>query len=433
MTSIVQPPAAAPVKKAGGWSRLAGELRESLVMALDAVTSHKLRSALTLLGVLVGVFSIIVVMTAMRVLQSSIESELSQLGSHTFLITKFPEVYFGGPGGFEKYWRRKNITYAQGKLLQDRTTLARNVGVETELFGGEAVSKYEKTPPNVPVHGVTPGIFPARNWSIGEGRSLTESDLESTRQVCVLGHGLATNLFPQGSALGEKVKLDNIGYTVVGVLQGKGSALGGNADNFAAIPITTGLNRYGRSWRSLSVLVQAWDQASFDDTVEQVRGALRVIRKVPPGKEDDFEIATNDSMISQFQSFTLTVRAGVAVVSSIALLAAGIGIMNIMLVSVTERTREIGVRRAIGAKKRNIMTQFILEAIMLCEFGGLLGVLLGILGGNLIAYYLKLTPVIPVDWAVYGLLICSVVGIVFGTYPAWKAANLDPIESLRYE
>ena len=154
---------------------------------------------------------------------------------------------------------------------------------------------------------------------------------------------------------------------------------------------------------------------------------------MPPGEDDDFDIVSNDSLISQFNNFTRAVRIGVALVSSIALLAAGIGIMNIMLVSVTERTREIGIRRAVGAKKRNIMAQFILEAIVLCEVGGIIGVGCGIAGGNLLALVLKLPPVIPVDWVIIGLVICSVVGIVFGTYPAFKAANLDPIESLRYE
>jgi len=157
------------------------------------------------------------------------------------------------------------------------------------------------------------------------------------------------------------------------------------------------------------------------------------VRRIPPGEPDDFELFSNNSLIEQFNSFTRAVRIGVTVVSSIALIAAGIGIMNIMLVSVTERTREIGVRRAIGAKKRNIMTQFIMEAIVLCELGGIIGVVLGILGGNVLAYFMKVPPVIPVDWIVLGLLICSIVGVVFGTYPAYKAANLDPIESLRYE
>jgi putative ABC transport system permease protein len=348
-------------------------------------------------------------------------------------VQKWPGVYFGGPEGFEKFWRRKNITYAHGQRVQERATLARNVGIEQAFWSGEVSSRYEKSAPEVQLFGSTPGCFAAKNWIVSEGRRLFDSDVETAHDVCVLGASLAKTLFPYGSALGERVKLNGINYSVVGVLEPRGSTLGGDQDNFAVMPLTTGLNRYGRIWRSLSILVQARDQASYDDTVEQVRGILRAARKVPPGKEDDFEIFSNDSLIGQFNSFTLKVRYGVAAVSSIALLAAGIGIMNIMLVSVTERTREIGIRRAVGAKKRNIMTQFIMEAVVLCEVGGVFGVGLGLLGGNATAVLLKLPPALPVDWAVIGLVICSVVGIIFGTYPAWKAANLDPIESLRYE
>ncbi|HRT08218.1 MAG TPA: ABC transporter permease [Candidatus Paceibacterota bacterium] len=409
------------------------ELRESFAMAMAALAAHKLRSALTLLGVLVGVFSIIVVMTAMRVMQSDIEREISQLGSQTFMVQKWPAVHFGGPEGFEKYQRRKDLTLAQGVLLQQRATLAQSVGLETTFWGGQIESRYKRSAPNVTLFGETPGSFAARNWLLAEGRLLLDADIESARDVCVLGGGLARTVFPYASALGERLKINGINYTVVGVLQPKGGSLGGDQDNFAIVPLTTGLNRFGRWGRSLSFLVQAPSQEAYEDTVEQVRGALRVIRKVPPGAEDDFEIFSNDSIIAQFNSFTLAVRVGIAVVSSIALLAAGVGIMNIMLVSVTERTREIGIRRAVGAKKRNIMTQFILEAIVLCQVGGVLGVVLGILGGNAAAYFLKLSPAIPVDWVLIGLGICSLVGIVFGTYPAYKAANLDPIESLRYE
>ena len=400
---------------------------------MGALAAHKLRSGLTLLGVLVGVFSIIVVMTAMRVMQSDIEKQLSRLGSQTFVVRKWPGIYFGGPEGFEKYWRRKNITLAHGLQLQEKATLARSVGVETGFWGGQVETRYKKTAPTVQLFGETPGSFPAHNWLLQEGRVLLDMDVESTRDVCVLGHSLATNVFPFGSPVGERLKLNGINYTVVGVLEPRGGSLGGDQDNFAIVPITTGLNRFGRWNRSLNILVQARDQASYDDTVEQTRGIMRVLRKVPPGKEDDFEIFSNDSLIAQFNSFTMAVRLGVSVVSSIALLAAGIGIMNIMLVSVTERTREIGIRRAVGAKRRNIMTQFIMEAVVLCEVGGVMGVVCGILGGNATAYFLKLSPVIPVDWIIMGLLICSVVGIIFGTYPAYKAANLDPIESLRYE
>jgi putative ABC transport system permease protein len=408
------------------------ELRESLYMALNAIAAHKLRSVLTLLGVVVGVFSIIGVMTAVRVMQTNIEKDFSQMGANTFAVQKWPGVYFGGRDGFEKFWRRKNITLQTARLLQEKATLARDIAIEDRFWAGEVVSRYGKTPPNVRLLGATPGSFPTKNLTVVEGRPISEADVEGTHDVCVLGDKLAKTLFPHGSALGERVKFNGINYTVIGVLEAKGASVG-NQDNFAMIPITTGLNRYGRFWRSLSILVQAESQATFDDTVEQVRGILRTLRKVRPGDEDDFEIFSNESMITQFRDFTFKVRVGVGLVSSIALLAAGVGIMNIMLVSVTERTKEIGIRRAIGAKKRNILAQFVMEAVVLCEVGGLIGVICGIGAGNIAAYFLKVPPIIPIDWTILGLLLCSVVGIVFGTYPAVKAANLDPIESLRYE
>jgi putative ABC transport system permease protein len=373
-------------------------------------------------------------MTAMRVLQSNIERQLASLGGETFMVRKWPGTFWGvSNGDYEKYWRRKNVTMEDGRRLMEKMTLPADIGIEATFWSGEVKTRYKTSAPTVRLYGETPGSFAAHNWSLAEGRLLMDADVDGTRNVCVLGHGLATNIFPNSSALGEFIKVDGITYTVVGVLESKGGAAGGDQDNFVVVPLTTCLNRYGRWWRSLNILVQAPDRASYEATTEEVRGIMRVIRKVPPGKEDDFEIASNNSMIEQFNKFTRSVRIGVAVVSSIALVAAGIGIMNIMLVSVTERTREIGIRRAIGAKKRNIMGQFILEAIVLCEVGGSVGVILGILGGNLLALLLKLPPVVPMDWVALGLGICSVVGVVFGTYPAWKAANLDPIESLRYE
>jgi len=297
----------------------------------------------------------------------------------------------------------------------------------------EVSSRYNQAVPGVGLNGDTPGSFGAQNWVIAEGRALADADVEGARDVCVLGSALATNLFPVGSPLEERVKFNGVNYTVIGVLQPKGALAGGNQDNFAIIPITTGINRYGWRHQTVSVLVQSRSQELLGDTMEEVRSVARAIRKVQPGKEDDFEIFTPDSLLSQIDSITFAVRMGVMLVSSIALLAAGIGIMNIMLVSVTERTREIGIRRAIGAKKRNIMVQFIMEAVVLCEVGGVIGVLLGIAGGNVAGQFLHLPVVIPYDWAAIGLVICSLVGVIFGTYPAYKAANLDPIDSLRYE
>ena len=406
------------------------ELTESFMMAAGSLAVHKLRSALTLLGVLVGVFSIIVVMTTMRAMQHFIETNMRQLGGETFVVQKWPEFNVRDNA---KYRRRQDITLRQGLDLQKRATLARYIGLEADFNVNEMTSPYAKAAPNVSLAGETPGSFATQNWILDEGRILRDADVESARDVCVLGNKLAKDLFPFGSPVGQSIKIDSINYSVVGVLESRGAMSGGKQDNFAVVPLTTALNRYGNRWHSVSVLVEAPDHASYDETVDQVRAALRVIRKVQPGAEDDFEITSNDSVMEQINAFTFAVRMGVAAISSIALIAAGIGIMNIMLVSVTERTREIGIRRAIGAKKRNIMTQFIMEAVVLCEVGGVLGVVLGVIGGNIGAHLMSMSPVIPFDWVFLGLLICSVVGIVFGTYPAYKAANLDPIESLRYE
>lgn len=409
------------------------ELRESVSMAITAISAHKLRSGLTLLGVLIGVFSIIVVMTAMRVLKHTIESNLSQLGTQTFAVSRWPETMFGDYSDWQKYYRRQYITLDQCRKVAAKVTLAASVGIEGDFWRGEISTRYAKTAPAAELYGETPGSFPARNWELDDGRALTDNDVDDARDVCVLGSALAKSAFPYASPIGEVIKINGYEYHVVGVLAANGNSLNGMQDNFAIIPITTALNRYGRRWDDLTILVEACDADSYADCMEQVRAIMRAIRKVPPGKDDDFEMFSNDSVVAQFNSFSKVASISVAVVSSIALIAAGVGIMNIMLVSVTERTREIGVRRAIGAKKRNIMTQFVMEAIVLCQAGGIIGVVLGVIGGNLFALVMKEPPTIPVDWIVLGLLICSAVGVIFGSYPAYKAANLDPIESLRYE
>ena len=409
------------------------ELQESFVMAISAVTSHKLRSGLTLLGILVGVFSIIMVMTALRAVQATVEKEMSQLGSHTFQIQRWPAIQVhDSMESFEKYWRRKRLTLQHALALRDKATLAKTVSVSAWLDSGIVSTRFAHTNPDITMRGWVPETLQTETYDIEEGRAIADSDVDSMRRVCVLGADLAKKVFPFGQALGDTIKFEGVNYTVVGILKAKGAMFGQSMDVFFSVPITTALARYGRE-TPLTIQVQAPSAAAYPETVEQVRGILRTLRKVEPGAEDDFEIISNDSLIAQFRAMTLAIRAGAGVISSIALIAAGIGIMNIMLVSVTERTREIGIRRAIGAKKRHVMTQFILEAIVLCELGGVAGVILGIVVGNIGASFLKVPPILPVDWALIGLIICSLVGIVFGTYPAWKAANLDPIESLRYE
>ena len=400
-------------------------------MALAAIRSNKLRSILTLLGIVVGVFSIIAVTTAMQVMQNSIEGQLNSLGSDVFEITKFPVFHAGGPGWWTKYWNRKDLTYDDVVKLRNLATLAKSVGATADEGGMIAIHGQQKTNPNTDVIGVTPEIFEAENKPLGEGRAISKSDMDVTRLVCVIDPNMAKTLFPHSDPLGQAVMVNGIGYEVIGVIKNQGAVLG-DSNPYMMIPLTTFFARYG-SRRSLDIYVEALDQKMFTECEEQVEGILRAIRQVPPGKPNDFEMISNASLIEQFNNITKYVRIGAIVVSAIALLAAGVGIMNIMLVGVTERTREIGVRKSIGATRRNILTQFLMEAIVLCEVGGVFGVLLGLLGGNLAAVALHMKAAFPLDWAIIGLVVCSLVGVIFGVYPAYKAASVDPIESLRYE
>ena len=406
------------------------QFSEIVKMALIAIRSNKLRSALTLLGIVVGVFSIIGVMTAVQVLQNSIEDGLSGLGSQTFQIQKQPMI--ASHAERHKAMKRKDIRYDQGRIMKERMTLAQYVALES-WKGGQTIQYGSlKTNPSVNIGGEEPEGIPTNNLTIKEGRSLTDDDMRYSTRVAILGDEVVKKLFPRGGAVGNEIRMGAERYLVIGTFEPKGSSLGGNADNQVIIPLSTFLNEYGKL-RSIHIMIKAKSAEVYDDCLEEARMLLRMVRNVPPGEEDDFAIFSNDSMIETFNEFTLYVKLGVGFISFVSLLAAGIGIMNIMLVSVTERTREIGIRKAIGARRSNILAQFITEAVVLCEIGGIIGILLGILGGNITALAFSFPPVFPIEWALIGFAITTFVGVVFGVYPAWKAANLDPIDALRYE
>lgn len=261
----------------------------------------------------------------------------------------------------------------------------------------------------------------------------TAAELNSSANVTVIGMEVANKLFPKLNPIGKKVILDKNEFLIIGILEPKGESFGQSQDNLALIPITRMIEIYGNTNYSINIAIQAPTKAQYDETVEQVMSVMRVIRKDKPGEDNSFEIFSNESLINSVNSFTKYFKYGAGFISFIALLAAGIGIMNIMLVSVTERTKEIGIRKAIGAKSKNILSQFLVEAVILCQIGGIAGILLGIIAGNLLGLYLNTKVVIPVDWVLIGLIICTIVGVVFGVYPAYKAAKLNPIDALRYE
>lgn len=405
---------------------------EIVRLSVDTIRSNKLRTSLTLAGIAIGVFSIIAIMTLLDALQSGIDSGLSQLGTNTFQIQKFPAVMGGPPS--RKIRNRPDIVYEQGEQLIDKATLYKYISLE--YWKGAKTFKYgqNSTNPNMQLGGVNMDFLPCNDYSVKEGRFFTQPELNSASSVAVIGMEVVDKLFPKETPIGKKIILDKNEFMVIGILEPKGESFGQSRDNIALIPITRALQIYrGDENQSINIAVQAPSREQYDETVEHISGIMRIIRKVKPGEDNNFEIYSNESLIAQVSSFTKYFKYGAGFISFIALLAAGIGIMNIMLVSVTERTKEIGIRKSIGAKQKNILYQFLFEAVILSLLGGIAGIILGILSGNLLAIYLSSPVVIPVDWIIIGLVICTLVGLIFGVYPAYKAAKLNPIDALRYE
>jgi putative ABC transport system permease protein len=424
------------------------QIKESIDMALNSIRINKLRSTLTLLGIGVGVFSIIGVMTAMGVLQNAIESGLSELGTNTFQIQKFPAINFNDDNR-RRYRNRKDITYEQGVLFYDRLKGAKYVALETSRWGRVIEFKNLKTNPSITVMGESLDGLATNNWVVGEGRSFNSQEIQSADRVVVLGDGVVKKIFPNGNPIGETVRVDGKPFKVIGTIMPKGAVLGGNQGNYVVIPITTHINIFGKD-RSINIMVTARDQDSYNDVLEQSRAVMRIIRQVPPGEPDDFEVFSNETMISTFNDMTFMIKIGTLGIACIALIAAGIGIMNIMLVSVTERTKEIGVRKALGATKTNVLSQFLTESVIFSQIGGVIGIITGSMLGNIVSLLMDAPPILPwnngvailqtpfldftaLQMNITALVFCSFIGIVFGVYPAWKAANLDPIEALRYE
>jgi len=411
---------------------------DTLFMSMGAIRSNKLRSSLTLVGIILGVASIIAVMTAISVVQKTMEKEMSVLGSQVFQVQKWP------PGGFNSQDEQREartwppITLENAQAIRDHATTVEFVG--TELWDSGFIVEYkgEKTSPNVTICGGSPE-YPENNTHFVEyGRNISQMDMVTHARVAVLGHAVAEQLFPFTDPVGKLIRVDGRKYEVIGVFISKDSAFGGPYDQMVLIPSGTYTDIYGLIDaqgfpRSVNVTVRAKTPDLLPDAIEEVRQIVRRDRGLKRSEKDNFYWFTSNSMIKQFNQTTLGVKIGAFVMGTIALVVAGIGIMNIMLVSVTERTKEIGIRKSLGARRSNIRNQFLLEAIILCNIGGLVGVLLGIGLGNILSMVTSFEVSIPVGWAIFGLVFCTMVGISFGMLPAVKAAKLNPIEALHYE
>ncbi len=409
-----------------------------LAMSLQAIVANKLRSVLTLVGIVAGVASIIAVMTGISIVQSALEREMSVLGAQTFQVQKWPAGGFGGDAARRKAMRRPPLTLADAQAVRDQVTCVDLVGSELWDFGYVVSYHGQSTNPNVSICGGTPEYPQNNTHYVGLGRNISQMDVEAARSVAVIGYAIAQKLFPFTDPTGKDIRLDGRKYQVVGVFDEKKSAFGGNFDNYVLIPVSTYVNVYGLTdrggfQRSVNITVRARTPGQITEAIEQTRQVLRHVRGLKPRDEDNFEFFNSMSLITQFNQMSMGVKLGAFIIGTIALVVAGIGIMNIMLVAVTERTREIGIRKALGARSKSILLQFLFEAVVLCNIGGVIGVIAGFGLGNLVTVFTHFDAKVPLEWAVIGLVFCSAVGIVFGFLPALRAARLDPIEALRYE
>src|SRR5579864_4118680 len=409
---------------------------ETITMALGSLGVNKLRSGLTMFGITIGVFSVISVMTAIGALQYSIENGISFLGSNIFQFAKYPANMAASGDVKKKYQNRRNITYQQAlhyqKLMEGdaREICLKCFGYEVK---GQAVYNGVKTTPSLLVVGTNRSFLTANAFTLGYGRNLNDEDVELARNVIVVGKMVENRLFPHESPIGKMVRVSGHVYTIVGILTEKGTAFGQSQDNVCMMPITRFFEDFGSARRTVNIATQAPSTQTYNATFDKAIGAMRIARGLRANDENDFEIYSNDSLKSAFVSVAGIVRVGAFVISLIALVAAGIGIMSIMLVSVTERTKEIGVRKSIGARSKDILRQFLTEAVFISLIGAFSGIVLGVAAGNGFAAFVKAQAVFPLGWSILGVLVCSAIGIIFGLYPAYRAASLDPIDALRYE
>jgi len=412
--------------------------RELLSQSLRSLLANRLRSALTLVGIVLGVASIIAVMTALALVQGAFEREMSVLGSQTFQVQKWPAGGFASNAERRRAMRRPPLTLKEAALIRERVPTVDLVGSEIWDFGFVVEYKGESTNPNVSIVGGTPEYAPNNTHYVGTGRNVSPMDVRTAARVAIIGYGIGKKLFPFTDPVGRDVLVDHRKYRVIGVFDEKKSAFGGNFDNYVLIPVTTFVNVYGPTdrngmARSVNITVRSQTPALLDDAIEQTRQVLRRERGVRPGEPDNFDFFNSASLITQFNKMSAGLKLAAFVIGIVALIVAGIGIMNIMLVAVTERTREIGLRKALGAKASSIRMQFLLEAVVLCNLGGIVGVAAGFGLGNLVAIFTHFEPRVPLEWAIIGLVFCSAIGIGFGMLPAVRASRLDPIEALRYE
>jgi len=406
-----------------------GFLIEILRSAVESIKANKLRALLTTLGIVIGVMTVIGVMSVISGFKQYMATSFSQLGANVIYVSKHP--WFANVS--RKEWleilKRKDIGIEEYRALKEYGTTFKYISPLDRI--NLEIRRGEKEASDVTIHGVYEDFSEILNQGVDLGRFLSKDDVKYKRHVCVLGQDVVESLFSEESPIGKKVKIQGRQFQVIGILEERGEMMGNSMDNVVMIPYTTMTEFTGRN-KTINVVVYAEDK---EKATEEIRWILRVVRDLKPGEEDDFSLNSSEALIKQFNQLTGTFLLISIAIAGISLVVGGIGIMNIMLVSVSERTREIGVRKAIGAKSSEILGQFLMESVVISLVGGFLGIFLG-------ASLTKLISVmsngnvpfhIPIWSIVLGFGFCFTIGVFFGFYPARKASKLSPVEALRYE
>jgi putative ABC transport system permease protein len=408
--------------------------REVFRMAIDSLRAHKLRSFLTILGIVIGVMTVIGMVSIIQGLNKSFLAELQSAGSDMIVIRKTEGMQMGRESEEER--TRKDLTFDDVKAIETGAPLVKAVAVSVyvSVFTPVEIKYQNAKSDSAMVIGMN------EKWPVVMslylprlGRFVTESEVARSARICVLGSELADVLFPTTNPIGKDIRVGPEAFTVVGVLAKRGQMFGQSRDNFVGLPITTLMKYFSYEKDGMEIIASPRQAETLGETIEQITSVLRQRRKVPYGKPNDFAIMTQDTLVDLYNQLTGAAYLVMIVISSIGLLVGGIGVMNIMLVSVKERTREIGIRKAIGARSADILKQFLIEAVFLTGSGGLIGVFVGF-GIALVVRAATPLPAAVSPWSVVlGLSVSAAIGLFFGIFPAQKAARMDPIVSLRYE
>jgi putative ABC transport system permease protein len=403
---------------------------ESIKLALDAIWAHKLRSFLTLLGVIFGVATVIVVVSLIEGFNKYVDEKIANIGTNAFSLQKFSIEDFSSLDNYEQARRRnKDVTMDDLNALRDaRGGAIKDVGGQEET---QCELKYgTQTLFGVSLQAITANVIEIQNKDIAEGRPFTQAEEMSDRAVCFIGSDVADRFFPTRSPVGQRIKIDGRPFEVVGVAKSLGTVFGVSRDKFVSVPLTTFMNMYG-SRRSIQLLITSHNEAAYQDAIDEARVVIRTRRKLKPEEKDNFGLITPSAVNNLRERIFGTIQLVSVGVTSISLVVGAIVIMNIMLVSVTERTKEIGVRKSLGARRADILKQFLAESIALALSGGAIGVSVAYALSKLVATFTPIPTALPLIAVAVALLVSGGVGLVAGVYPAWRAANLDPIAAMR--